>query len=121
LARELRARGVDLVDCSSGGINAAVSLSTRKLPHGHQVPLAEAIRREAGIATMAVGLITDPVQANAIVAEGRADLVALARELIADPAWAYRAAVALGAADPEGVLPMPYAFYLRRRAATQGR
>jgi 2,4-dienoyl-CoA reductase-like NADH-dependent reductase (Old Yellow Enzyme family) len=121
LARELAARGVDAVDCSSGGINAAVSLSTQRLPHGHQVPLAEAIRAGSGLASMAVGLITDPVQANAIVAEGRAELVALARELIADPAWAYRAAVALGHPDPESVLPMPYAFYLRRRAATQGR
>jgi 2,4-dienoyl-CoA reductase-like NADH-dependent reductase (Old Yellow Enzyme family) len=83
--------------------------------------LAEAIRREAGVATMAVGLITDPAQANAIIAEGRADLVALARELIADPAWAYRAAVALQHPDPESVLPMPYAFYLRRRVQAQGR
>jgi len=121
LARELKARGVDLMDCSSGGINAAVSLSQQPLEHGFQVPLAEAIRRDADLPSMAVGLITDPVQANAIVEEGRADLVALARELIADPAWAYRAAVTLGAADPEGVLPMPYAFYLRRRAAAQGR
>jgi 2,4-dienoyl-CoA reductase-like NADH-dependent reductase (Old Yellow Enzyme family) len=121
LARELRARGVDLVDCSSGGINAAVSLSQQKLEHGFQVPLAEAIRSQAGIPTMAVGLITDPVQAEAIVAEGRADCIALARALIDDPAWAYHAAVALGHPDPESVLPMPYAFYLRRRAQTQGR
>lgn len=121
LARELKARGVDLVDCSSGGINAAVSLSTQRLEHGHQVPLAEAIRRGADIATMAVGLITDPVQADAIIAEGRADCVALARGLIADPAWAYRAAITLGVADPEALLPGPYAFYLRRRAQTQGR
>jgi 2,4-dienoyl-CoA reductase-like NADH-dependent reductase (Old Yellow Enzyme family) len=121
LAKELSARGVDLMDCSSGGINAAVSLSQQKLPHGHQVPLADAIRRDAVIATMAVGLITDPVQANAIVAGDRADLVALARALIADPAWAYHAAIALAHPDPEAVLPMPYAFYLRRRAQAQGR
>jgi 2,4-dienoyl-CoA reductase-like NADH-dependent reductase (Old Yellow Enzyme family) len=121
LARALKARGVDLIDCSAGGINAAVSLSQQKLDHGHQVPLAEAIRREAEIPTMAVGLITDPAQAEAIVADGRADCVALARELIADPAWAYRAAIRLGVADPEALLPGPYAFYLRRRAQTQGR
>jgi 2,4-dienoyl-CoA reductase-like NADH-dependent reductase (Old Yellow Enzyme family) len=121
LARALKARGVDLIDCSAGGINAAVSLSQQKLEHGHQVPLADAIRREAEIPTMAVGLITDPAQAEAIVAEGRADCVALAREFSADPAWAYRAAVALGVADPEALLPGPYAFYLRRRAQTQGR
>ncbi len=121
LARELRARGVDLMDCSSGGIQATVSLSTQRLAPGYQVPLAEAIRREAGIATMAVGLITDPAQADAIVAAERADLVALGRELISDPAWTYRAAIALGHPDPESVLPMPYGFYLRRRAQAQGR
>lgn len=121
LARELKARGVDLIDCSAGGIAAPVSLLQQKVAHGFQVPLSQAIRREAGIATMAVGLITDPVQAEAIVAEGRADCVALARELIANPAWAYQAAIALGVADPEAVLPAPYGFYLRRRAAAQGR
>lgn len=121
LARKLKARGVDLMDCSSGGIAAPVSLLQQRLEHGFQVPLAEAVGREAGMRTMAVGLITDPVKANAIVEDGRADLVALARELIADAAWTYRAAVALGVSDPEGVLPEPYAFYLRRRVQAQGR
>ena len=121
LARALKARGVDVMDCSAGGIAAPVSLLQQRLEHGFQVPLAEVVGREAGLRTMAVGLITDPVMANAIIEQGRADLVALARELIADPAWTYRAAVALGAADPEGVLPNPYAFYLRRRVQAQGR
>jgi 2,4-dienoyl-CoA reductase-like NADH-dependent reductase (Old Yellow Enzyme family) len=121
LARELKARGVDLIDCSAGGISAPVSMMQQMVPHGFQVPLAEAVKREAGIATMAVGMITDPVLADAIVAEGRADCVALARELIANPAWAYHAAVTLGVADPEAVLPGPYAFYLRRRVQAQGR
>jgi 2,4-dienoyl-CoA reductase-like NADH-dependent reductase (Old Yellow Enzyme family) len=121
LAQELKARGVDLMDCSSGGMVAPVSLLQQRLEHGYQVPLAEAIRRDAGMPSMAVGLITDPIRANAIIEEGRADLVALARELIADPAWAYHAALALGLADPEAVLPSPYAFYLRRRAQAQGR
>ena len=121
LARELKARGVDLIDCSAGGIQAAVSLLVQRHEHGFQVPLARAIRDGAGIPTMAVGLITDPVKANAVIAEGHADLVALAREMIANPSWAYRAALELGEDKPDHVLPPPYAFYLERRAAAQGR
>lgn len=121
LARELKARGVDLIDCSAGGIAAPVSLLQQRFDHGFQVPLAEAVRGGADIPVMAVGLITDPKAANAIVAEGRADLVAIARELIADPNWSYRAALALGDETPEALLPRSYAFYLERRAAAQGR
>ena len=93
-ARELKALGVDLVDCSSGG-NAA----EQQIPAapGYQVPFAEQVRREAGIATGAVGLITEPAQAEEIVAGGRADAVLLARELLRDPRWPLRAAQALGA------------------------
>jgi 2,4-dienoyl-CoA reductase-like NADH-dependent reductase (Old Yellow Enzyme family) len=93
LARRLRARGVDLVDCSSGG---AVADAKIPLAPGYQVPFAERIRREAGIATGAVGLITDPAQAAEIVATGRADCVLLARELLRDPYWPLHAAQALG-------------------------
>jgi 2,4-dienoyl-CoA reductase-like NADH-dependent reductase (Old Yellow Enzyme family) len=93
LARRLRARGVDLVDCSSGG-NA--SGATIPLGPGYQVPFAERIRRDAGIATGAVGLITTATQANAIVSEGRADCVLLARELLRDPYWPIHAARQLG-------------------------
>ncbi len=70
---------------------------------------------------MAVGMITDPHAANLIITSGQADLVALGRELIADAAWPYRAALALGLEKPDDVLPMQYAFYLERRAAAQGR
>jgi 2,4-dienoyl-CoA reductase-like NADH-dependent reductase (Old Yellow Enzyme family) len=121
LCRGLKARGVDLIDCSSGGVAAPVSLMQQKMPHGYHVPLAERVKHEAGIDAMAVGLITDPVQANAYVAEGRCDAVALARELLADPNWPYHAAIALGHDAPESVLPMPYGFYLERRAQAQGR
>jgi 2,4-dienoyl-CoA reductase-like NADH-dependent reductase (Old Yellow Enzyme family) len=93
LARQLKARGVDLVDCSSGG----------QVPHaqipvgpGFQVQFAERIRREVGIATAAVGLITEAAQANEIVAEGKADMVLLAREMLRDPYWAVHAAAVLG-------------------------
>jgi len=94
LARRFKTRGVDLVDCSSGG--AAPHAKVPVAP-GYQVPFAEAVRREAGIATGAVGMITEPAQAEAIVAEGKADAVLLARELLRDPHWPLRAAQALGA------------------------
>jgi 2,4-dienoyl-CoA reductase-like NADH-dependent reductase (Old Yellow Enzyme family) len=94
LSRDLAALGVDLVDASSGG---AVSHQQITLGPGYQVPFAERIRAEAGIATAAVGLITEPKQADAIVRAGQADLVLLARELLRDPYWPLRAATALGA------------------------
>jgi 2,4-dienoyl-CoA reductase-like NADH-dependent reductase (Old Yellow Enzyme family) len=93
LARELRALGVDLIDCSSGGL---VSHAKIPLHPGYQVPFAAAIRREVGVATGAVGLITEPAQAEAIVAEEKADAVFLARELLRDPYWPLHAAHTLG-------------------------
>ncbi len=89
LARQLKPQGVDLVDCSSGGNlpNAVIPLGP-----GYQAPFAERIRREAGIATGAVGLITSPAQADAIVRQGQADIVLLARELLRDPYWPLHAA-----------------------------
>ncbi len=97
LARRLRALGVDLVDCSSGGL-----VPQAKVPvgPGYQVPFAETIRREAGVATGAVGLITDPAQAESIVASGQADAVLLARALLRDPYWPLHAAKALGVDVP---------------------
>jgi 2,4-dienoyl-CoA reductase-like NADH-dependent reductase (Old Yellow Enzyme family) len=94
LARRLRPLGVDLVDCSSGG-----TVPGAKIPAapGYQVPFAEAVRCETGMPTGAVGLITEPAQADAIVANGQADLVLLARELLRDPYWPLHAAHALGA------------------------
>ena len=94
LARELRALGVDLIDCSSGG---GVPQQKIDLSPGFQVPFAEAIRREAGLATGAVGLITGAAQAEAIVHNGQADVVLLAREELRDPYWPLHAAHALGA------------------------
>jgi 2,4-dienoyl-CoA reductase-like NADH-dependent reductase (Old Yellow Enzyme family) len=92
LARLLAALGVDLIDVSSGGL---VRHQQVTVAPGYQVPFAERIRREAGIATGAVGLITDPQQAEAIVASGSADVVLLARELLRDPYFPRRAAQAL--------------------------
>jgi 2,4-dienoyl-CoA reductase-like NADH-dependent reductase (Old Yellow Enzyme family) len=93
LARLFREHGVDLVDCSSGGM---VPNQQIPLGPGYQVEFAARIRSEAGIPTAAVGLITDPTQANAIVAQGQADLVLLAREMLRDPYWPLHAAAALG-------------------------
>jgi 2,4-dienoyl-CoA reductase-like NADH-dependent reductase (Old Yellow Enzyme family) len=89
LARGLKGIGIDLIDCSSGG-NSPLA----KIPNepGYQVPFAKAIRKEAGIATGAVGLITDAKQAERIVAERDADVVLLARAMLADPYWPLHAA-----------------------------
>jgi 2,4-dienoyl-CoA reductase-like NADH-dependent reductase (Old Yellow Enzyme family) len=97
LARRLKPRGVDLVDCSSGG--AVVDQKIAVGP-GYQVPFAERVRRGAGIATGAVGLITEPAQANEVIASGKADLVLLARELLRDPYFPLRAARELGHVVP---------------------
>ncbi len=93
LAKRVRAMGVDLMDCSSGGLTLQQKI---ELGPGYQVPFAERIRREAGIATGAVGMITEPEQADAIVRGGRADVVLLAREFLRDPYFPLRAARKLG-------------------------
>jgi 2,4-dienoyl-CoA reductase-like NADH-dependent reductase (Old Yellow Enzyme family) len=96
LARDLRGLGVDLIDVSSGG---AVAHQHIAVSPGYQVPFAEAIRADAGIPTGAVGLITEPRQADDVIRGGAADLVFLARELLRDPYWPLRAAAALGIDD----------------------
>jgi 2,4-dienoyl-CoA reductase-like NADH-dependent reductase (Old Yellow Enzyme family) len=93
LAAALRERGVDLVDCSSGGLVPGVKIP---LGPGYQVPFARAVRREAGVAAGAVGLITEAAQADAIITSGDADAVLLARAMLNDPNWALHAARALG-------------------------
>jgi 2,4-dienoyl-CoA reductase-like NADH-dependent reductase (Old Yellow Enzyme family) len=93
LARCLKLRGVDLIDCSSSG---AVPSAAPPIGPGYQVPFAERIRRDVGIMTGAVGLITTPTQADDIISSGRADCVLLARELLRDPYWPLHAAAALG-------------------------
>jgi len=95
VAKALKQAGLDYVDVSSGGVSAQGQASVPK-NLGYNVPLAEQIRREAEIATRVVGLIVSPEQAEAVVAEGRADMVALARAFLDDPHWAWHAAAALG-------------------------
>jgi 2,4-dienoyl-CoA reductase-like NADH-dependent reductase (Old Yellow Enzyme family) len=94
LSRNLKEIGVDLIDCSSGGLVPGAKIPVRP---GYQVPFSEAIRRETGIATGAVGMIIEAKQAEQIVAEGQADVVLLAREMLRDPYWPLHAAQQLGA------------------------
>jgi NADPH2 dehydrogenase len=103
LARALREEGCDMIDVSSGGLDQRQSIATGP---GYQVPFAARIRAQAGIPTMAVGQITDPIQAETVVASGQADMVALARAMLWNPRWAWHAAVALG---EQVALPAPYA------------
>lgn len=109
LAAKLKALGVDLIDVSSG---ALVPDARIPVAPGFQVPFARRIRHEAGIATGAVGMITEPGQANAILAEGDADLVFLARQLLREPYWTLRAQQDLG--EPQ-TWPIPYGYAVRRR------
>ena len=97
LAKELQARGVDLLDVSTGG---NVPDATIPVAPGFQVPFAAAVREQTGLPTAAVGLVTEPQQAEAILADGRADAVLLGRQLLREPYWPRRAARELGAALP---------------------
>ena len=92
-ARELKKRGVDWIDASSGGVSP---LQKIPLSPGYQVPFAEAVKKATGVTTIAVGLITGAGQAEEIVASGKADMVALARAMLYDPRWAWHAAAELG-------------------------
>jgi 2,4-dienoyl-CoA reductase-like NADH-dependent reductase (Old Yellow Enzyme family) len=93
-ARELKKLGCDWIDCSSGGL---VKNQVVPVAPGYQVPFADRIRKDTGITTVAIGLITEAKQAEKIVAEGKADMVALARGFLWDPRWAWHAAAELGA------------------------
>ena len=93
LAKELKKRGVDWIDASSGGVSPLQKIA---LSPGYQVPLAQGIREATGLTTMAVGLITQTKQAEEILASGKADMVALARGMLYDPRWAWHAAAELG-------------------------
>jgi 2,4-dienoyl-CoA reductase-like NADH-dependent reductase (Old Yellow Enzyme family) len=92
-ARELKTRGIDWIDCSSGGVSP---LQKIPLAPGYQVPFAQAIREQAGVRTIAVGLLTKAGHAEEIVGSGKADMVALARGMLYDPRWGWHAAAELG-------------------------
>ena len=111
LSRRLVARGCDWIDASSGGVSPAQKIP---LAPGYQVGFARAIKRATGATTMAVGLITEPAQANHIVASGDADLVAMARAFLWDPRWPWHAAATLGG---KVVAPTQYCRSVPREAA----
>jgi len=117
LATLLAAEGVDLMDCSAGGILGPVARSATVATPGHQVPYAARIRAEAHLPTMAVGLITEAQQANQVIVDGAADLVALGRALLDDPSFAYHAALELQVPDAHELLPQSHGFFLARRQA----
>jgi 2,4-dienoyl-CoA reductase-like NADH-dependent reductase (Old Yellow Enzyme family) len=93
LAKLVGPLGVDLIDCSSGGISPGAKIPVR---NGYQVPFAEEIRRQTGLLTGAVGLISTTAQARAILQEGKADVVLLAREFLRQPCWPLHVANELG-------------------------
>ncbi len=107
-ATELKKRGVDWIDCSSGGVSMQQKITVGP---GYQVPFAEGVKEATGLNTIAVGLITEALQAEDIVASGKADMVALARGMLYDPRWPWHAAAQLGAqaaAPPQYWRAPPY-------------
>jgi 2,4-dienoyl-CoA reductase-like NADH-dependent reductase (Old Yellow Enzyme family) len=116
-AKELKARGIDVIDCSSGGLYGSATAGRVKRSWGFQVPYAERVRREAGLMSMAVGLIIDPFFAEDILQKGQADLIAIAREALVNPCWPQMAEIALGrkAADAMDDWPVQYGWWLKHR------
>lgn len=115
LVRALKARGVDAVSCSSGGINGPLNYAIVPRQAGFQVPYAERVKRDTGITTCAVGLITEPEHAEAVLQRGQADLIAMAREFMYNPNWPVHAARKLGVSEYLDLLPAEYAWWLKRR------
>ena len=115
LAKSLKSVGVDVIDCSSGGITGSPVLTKSKIIPGFQVPYSEKIKKDAEISSMAVGAIISADQANEIISNKRADLVAIGRELLADTQWVYKAATYFKLENAKDYLPDSYSFYLSRR------
>ena len=116
LAAALKECGVDVVDCSSGGLTGSATAAPIPRHPGFQVPFAAEIRRRTGIMTQAVGLILDGPQAEAILRNGDADLIAIGREALLDPFWALHAADALGVDDRFALWPEEYGWWLEKRS-----
>ena len=119
-AQETKTRGVDVIDCSSGGLMG--SATAARIPRGYsfQVPFASEIRKQANIATMAVGLILHPQQAEDVLSLGHADIIAIGREALFDPNWPLHAELSLanGGATIDGLFeswPKQYGWWLERR------
>jgi 2,4-dienoyl-CoA reductase-like NADH-dependent reductase (Old Yellow Enzyme family) len=115
LVKAAQARGIDAVTTSSGGINGALTATIVPRQAGYHVPYAERVRRETGLKTIAVGLITEARHAEQILEQGQADMIALARELLWNPNWPVHAARELGVENYLDLLPLGYAWWLKRR------
>ena len=100
LAKILKPKGVDVIDCSSGGITDQAPILGKEIKYSYQVPLSEYVRRHADIMTMAVGLIIHGDQAEQILRDGQADLIAVGREILNNPNWPMDAALKLGVEGP---------------------
>lgn len=116
LARILRTKGVDVIDCTSGGLSSKVPNFYRLTHYGYQVPYAERIKRDAGIMTMAVGLIIHGDQAEQILREGKADLIGVGREILNNPNWPMDAAHKMGVASAFQDVPIQFGHWLGKRA-----
>jgi 2,4-dienoyl-CoA reductase-like NADH-dependent reductase (Old Yellow Enzyme family) len=116
LVKILKAKGVDVVDCSSGGITDVAPVQGSEIKYNYQVPLAEYVRKRAEIMTMAVGLIIHGDQAEQILQNGKADLVAIGREILNNPNWPMDAALKLGVEGPFGNVPPQFGYWLSTRA-----
>jgi 2,4-dienoyl-CoA reductase-like NADH-dependent reductase (Old Yellow Enzyme family) len=119
-AHELKARGVDVVDCSSGGIGGAGAGTTAQVPRslGFQVPYAERVRREVDVKTLAVGIVLEAQQAEAILQNGQADLIGVARQALLNPNVAHHWAHDLGINAQFEHWPIEHGWWLERRTRT---
>ena len=116
-ARELKARGIDAIACSSGGLSGSATTERIRRSWGFQVPFASKIRKEASIKTIAVGLIVDPEHAEHILQQGDADIIAIGREALVNPSWPQMAEIALGRepADAMDDWTVQYGWWLKHR------
>ena len=112
----LKQKGVDVIDCSSGGIKGAPVVSAGPVGYGYQVPYADKLKIEAKISTMAVGLIVHADQAEEILQKQKADLIAIAREAMHNPNWPIDAAQKLGVSSSYSLMPSPYEYWLEKRS-----
>jgi 2,4-dienoyl-CoA reductase-like NADH-dependent reductase (Old Yellow Enzyme family) len=116
LAKTLKSKGVDVIDCSSGGITDQAPILGAEIKYNYQVPLSEYVRRQADIMTMAVGLIIHGDQAEQILRNGQADLIAVGREILNNPNWPMDAALKLGVDGPFRNVPPQFGYWLGTRA-----
>lgn len=118
VAKAVGPMGVDVIDCSSGGMGGSPVLSAGRVTYGYQVPYAERLRQDGGVMSMAVGLIVHADQAETILQDGKADLIAIAREAMFNPNWPMDAAIKLGAPPTSASTPPAVDFWLQKRAAS---